>query len=139
MAERGEGKQALFATLGARFGARFSQGQSLREQHANTLTWLKREPPDAVLFAETEAEVADCVKLCAEARVPVIAFGTGTSLEGHVNAPFGGVSLDLSRMNRVLAVHEADLDCTVEPGVTRKALNDQLRGSGLFFPVDPGA
>jgi D-lactate dehydrogenase (cytochrome) len=139
MAERGEGKQALFATLGARFGARFSQGQALREQHANTLTWLKREPPDAVLFAETEAEVADCVKLCAEARVPVIAFGTGTSLEGHVNAPFGGVSLDLSRMNRVLAVHEADLDCTVEPGVTRKALNDQLRGSGLFFPVDPGA
>ena len=139
MAERGEGKQALFATLGARFGARFSQGQSLREQHANTLTWLKREPPDAVLFAETEAEVADCVKLCAEARVPVIAFGTGTSLEGHVNAPFGGVSLDLSRMNRVLAVHEADLDCTVEPGVTRKALNDQLRGSGLVFPVDPGA
>ena len=139
MAERGEGKQALFATLGARFGARFSQGQALREQHANTLTWLKREPPDAVLFAETEAEVADCVKLCAEARVPVIAFGTGTSLEGHVNAPFGGVSLDLSRMNRILAVHEADLDCMVEPGVTRKALNDQLRGSGLFFPVDPGA
>jgi D-lactate dehydrogenase (cytochrome) len=139
MAERGAAKEALFATLGARFGPRFSQGQALREQHANTLTWLKREPPDAVLFAETEAEVADCVKLCAEARVPVIAFGTGTSLEGHVNAPFGGVSLDLSRMNRILAVHEADLDCTVEPGVTRKALNDQLRGSGLFFPVDPGA
>jgi D-lactate dehydrogenase (cytochrome) len=139
MAERSEAKQALFATLGARFGARFSQGQALREQHANTLTWLKREPPDAVLFAESEAEVADCVTLCAEARVPVIAFGTGTSLEGHVNAPFGGISLDLSRMNRILAVHEADLDCTVEPGVTRKALNDQLRGSGLFFPVDPGA
>ena len=139
MAERAEAKQALFAALGARFGARFSQGQSLREQHANTLTWLKREPPDAVLFAETEAEVADCVKLCADARVPVVPFGTGTSLEGHVNAPFGGVSLDVSRMNRILAVHEADLDCTVEPGVTRKALNDQLRGSGLFFPVDPGA
>src|SRR5262245_57878782 len=139
MAARPEAKQALFATFGARFGARFTQGQALREQHANTLTWLKREPPDAVLFAEREEEVADCVKLCAEARVPVIAFGTGTSLEGHVNAPFGGVSLDLSRMNRILAVHEADLDCTVEPGVTRKALNDQLRGSGLFFPVDPGA
>src|SRR4029453_14208146 len=99
MAERDEGKQALFATLGARFGARFSQGQSLGKQNANTLTWLKREPPDAVLFAETEAEVADCVKLCAETRVPVIAFGTRTSLEGHTNAPFGGVSLDLSRMN----------------------------------------
>lgn len=134
-----ERKRALFTHLAARFGMRFSLGQALREQHANTLTWLKREPPDAVLFAETQAEVSEIVKLCAEARVPVIPFGTGTSLEGHVNAPFGGVSLDLSRMNRILAVHEADLDCVVEPGVTRKALNDHLRGSGLFFPVDPGA
>ena len=139
MAEGQDRKRALFAKLGARFGERFSLGQALREQHANTLTWLKREPPDAVLFAESEAEIAEAVKLCAEARVPVIPFGTGTSLEGHVNAPFGGVSLDLSRMNRILAVHEADLDCTVEPGVTRKALNDDLRGIGLFFPVDPGA
>ncbi len=134
-----ESNRALFARLAARFGERFSLSQALREQHANTLTWLKREPPDAVLFAETEAEVSDVVKLCAEARLPVIPFGTGTSLEGHVNAPFGGLSLDLSRMNRILAVHEADLDCVVEPGVTRKALNDHLRGSGLFFPVDPGA
>jgi len=134
-----ESKRALFTHLAARFGERFSLSQALREQHANTLTWLKREPPDAVLFAETEAEVSKIVKLCAEARVPVIPFGTGTSLEGHVNAPFGGVSLDLSRMNRILAVHEADLDCVVEPGVTRKALNEYLRGSGLFFPVDPGA
>ncbi len=134
-----ERKRVLFAALGARFGERFSLGQALREQHANTLTWLKREPPDAVLFAESEAEIAEAVKLCAEARMPVIPFGTGTSLGGHVNAPFGGVSLDLSRMDRILAVHEADLDCTVEPGVTRKALNDHLRGSGLFFPVDPGA
>ncbi len=139
MAEGGDRKRALFAALGARFGERFSLGQALREQHANTLTWLKREPPDAVLFAESEAEVSEAVKLCADARVPVIPFGTGTSLEGHVNAPFGGVSLDLSRMNCVLAVHEADLDCEVEPGVTRKALNDDLRGLGLFFPVDPGA
>lgn len=122
-----------------RFGERLSLSQALREQHANTLTWLKREPPDAVLFAETEAEVSEVVKLCAEARVPVIPFGAGTSLEGHVNAPFGGVSLDLSRMNRILAVHEADLDCVVEPGVMRKALNHHLRGAGLFFPVDPGA
>ena len=136
---RAESKRALFAKLAARFGGRFSLGQALREQHANTLTWLKREPPDAVLFAETEAEVAEIVKLCAEARVPVIPFGTGTSLEGHVNAPFGGISLDLSRMNRIVAVHAADLDCVVEPGVTRKALNEHLRDSGLFFPVDPGA
>jgi D-lactate dehydrogenase (cytochrome) len=135
----GEGKRALLARLAARFGERLSLGQALREQHANTLTWLKREPPDAVLFAETEAEVSEVVRLCAEARVPVIPFGTGTSLEGHVNAPFGGISLDLSRMSRIVDVHEADLDCVVEPGVTRKALNDHLRGSGLFFPVDPGA
>jgi len=134
-----ESKRALFTHLAARFGERFSLSQALREQHASTLTWLKREPPDAVLFAESEAEISEIVQLCAEARVPVIPFGTGTSLEGHVNAPFGGVSLDLSRMNRILAVHEADLDCVVEPGVTRKALNEYLRGSGLFFPVDPGA
>ncbi|MFO7476850.1 MAG: FAD-linked oxidase C-terminal domain-containing protein [Methyloceanibacter sp.] len=136
---RAEDKQALIARLAARYGDRLSLSQALREQHANTLTWLKRQPPDAVLFAESESEVAEVVRLCAEARVPVIPFGTGTSLEGHVNAPFGGISLDLSRMNRVLAVHEADLDCVVEPGVTRKVLNDHLRGSGLFFPVDPGA
>jgi D-lactate dehydrogenase (cytochrome) len=134
-----ENKRALFAALAARFGDRFSESKALREQHANTLTWLKCEPPDAVLFAETEDEVAEVVKLCAASRVPVIPFGTGTSLEGHVNAPFGGVSLDLSRMNCILAVHEADLDCVVEPGVTRKQLNDHLRDLGLFFPVDPGA
>jgi D-lactate dehydrogenase (cytochrome) len=135
----GQRKRALLAKLAARFDGRLSLSQALREQHANTLTWLKCEPPDAVLFAETETEVSEVVRLCAEARVPVIPFGTGTSLEGHVNAPLGGVSLDLSRMNRIVALHDADLDCVVEPGVTRKALNEHLRGSGLFFPVDPGA
>jgi D-lactate dehydrogenase (cytochrome) len=135
----GEGKKALLAALAARFGDRFSASQALREQHANTLTWLGCEPPDAVLFAETEAEVSEVVKLCAGARVPAIPFGTGTSLEGHINAPFGGVSLDLSRMNRIITVHDADLDCVFEPGVTRKALNAHLRDLGLFFPVDPGA
>lgn len=144
MAEAGarpaaEDKEALFAALATRFGDRLSRSQALREQHANTLTWLKVQAPDAVLFAETTDEVADAVKACAAARVPVIPFGTGTSLEGHLNAPLGGLSLDLSRMNRVLAVHEADLDCTVEPGVTRKQLNEYLRDTGLFFPVDPGA
>jgi D-lactate dehydrogenase (cytochrome) len=134
-----EAKRALLARLSARFGNRFSIGMALREQHANTLTWVKCEPPDAVLFAETTPEVVEVVRLCAEARVPVIPFGTGTSLEGQVNAPFGGVSLDLSRMNRILAVHEEDLDCAVEPGVMRKALNDYLRDLGLFFPIDPGA
>jgi len=144
MAEAGarpaaEDKEAMFAALATRFGDRLSCSQALREQHANTLTWLKVQAPDAVLFAETTDEVADAVKACAAARVPVIPFGTGTSLEGHLNAPLGGLSLDLSRMNRILAVHEADLDCTVEPGVTRKQLNEYLRDTGLFFPVDPGA
>ena len=134
-----EAKRSVFATLAARFGSRFSTGTALREQHANTLTWIKCQPPDAVVFAETTLEVAEVMRLCAEARVPVIPFGTGTSLEGHTNAPLGGVSLDLSRMNRILAVHEADLDCVVEPGVTRKALNEHLRDLGLFFPIDPGA
>jgi D-lactate dehydrogenase (cytochrome) len=134
-----EAEHALFARLAARFGNRFSTGTALREQHANTLTWIATQPPDAVLFAESTQEVVEAVNLCAEARVPVIPFGTGTSLEGHVNAPFGGLSLDLSRMNRILAVHEADLDCVVEPGVTRRALNDHLRDQGLFFPIDPGA
>ena len=127
----GENKKAVFSALAARFGDRFSVSQALREQHANTLTWLGCEPPDAVVFAESEAEVSDVVKLCAAARMPIIPFGTGTSLEGHVNAPFGGLSLDVSRMNRIVAVHEADLDCVVEPGVTRKQLNDHLRDSGL--------
>jgi len=134
-----EAKEALFAALAVRFSDRFSRSQALREQHANTLTWLKVQAPDAVLFAETTEEVSEVVKACAAARVPVIPFGTGTSLEGHLNAPRGGLSLDLSRMNNILAVHEADLDCIVQPGVTRKALNDYLRSSGLFFPVDPGA
>ena len=134
-----EAKRALLAKLSAQFGNRFSTGSALREQHANTMTWIKCEPPDAVVFAESTQEVIEVVRLCAEARVPVIPFGTGTSLEGQVNAPFGGVSLDLSRMNRILAVHAEDLDCVVEPGVTRKALNDHLRDLGLFFPIDPGA
>ena len=134
-----ESKRSLFAGLAARFGDRFTTGAALREQHANTLTWIKSQPPDAVVFAETTPEVSEIVRLCAEARVPVIPFGAGTSLEGHTNAPLGGVSLDLSRMHRILAVHEADLDCVVEPGVTRKTLNEHLRDLGLFFPIDPGA
>jgi D-lactate dehydrogenase (cytochrome) len=134
-----EAKRALLAKLSARFGNRFSTGTALREQHANTMTWIKCEPPDAVVFAESTQEVIEVVSLCAGARVPVIPFGTGTSLEGQVNAPFGGVSLDLSRMNRILAVHAEDFDCVVQPGVTRKALNDHLRDLGLFFSIDPGA
>ena len=111
----------------------------MREQHANTLTWIDNQPPDAVVFPQTTAEVQEIVRLCAAERVPVIAFGTGTSLEGQINAPRGGISLDFRDMNRVLAVHAEDLDCVVEPGITRKQLNEQLRDQGVFFPIDPGA
>jgi D-lactate dehydrogenase (cytochrome) len=125
--------------LRQRLGDRFSDSEAIRRQHGQLTTWLPVEPPDAVLFPLSTEEVAEIVAICAEHRVPIIPFGTGTSLEGHVNAPFGGVSLDFSRMNRVLAVRAGDLDCVVEPGVTRKQLNEYLRADGLFFPIDPGA
>lgn len=125
--------------LGEHFGERLSTNETLRRQHAHTLTWGENQPPDAVVFAQNAQEVARVVTLCAAHGAPVIPYGTGTSLEGHVNAPHGGVCIDLSLMNRVVAVHGEDLDCVVEPGVTRKALNEHLRDTGLFFPIDPGA
>ena len=125
--------------LAARFGNKLVTSDAVRAQHANTTTWLVNEPPDAVVYAASAEDVQAIVAICAEHKVPVIPFGTGTSLEGHVNAPFGGVSIDLSEMNRVLAVHVEDLDCVVQPGVTRKHLNEHLRDQGLFFPIDPGA
>ena len=97
------------------------------------------QPPDAVVFAGSTEEVQAVVRVCAEQRVPIIPFGTGTSLEGHVNAPAGGISLDTSRMDQVLDVYPEDLTCVVQPGVTRQALNENLRATGLFFPIDPGA
>jgi D-lactate dehydrogenase (cytochrome) len=96
-------------------------------------------PPDAVVFAESTQDVADAVKLCAQHQVPIIPFGVGSSLEGHLLAVRGGISLDLSRMNKVLAIHAEDLTVTVQPGVTRKALNEAIKHTGLFFPIDPGA
>ena len=123
----------------ARFGNRAVTSQAVREQHGHTTTWLANQPPDAVVFATSTEDVQDTVRICARHGVPVIPFGTGTSLEGHVNAPLGGVSIDLRDMNRVLAVHAEDLDCVIEPGITRKALNEHLRDQGLFFPLDPGA
>ena len=127
------------AELETRFGSCFSSSQALREQHANTTCYLPNEPPDAVVFATSTEDVQDAVRICADNQVPIIPFGTGTSLEGHLNAPYGGVTIDLSRMDRILAVHAEDLDCTVEAGVTRKLLNEYLRQDGLFFPIDPGA
>jgi D-lactate dehydrogenase (cytochrome) len=130
---------AAIAALTQAFGNRVVTAQAVREQHGNTLTWLVNQPPDAVVFPQSAADVQQIVRICVGQGVPVIPFGTGTSLEGHVNAPFGGVSIDMRDMNRVTAVHAEDLDCVVEPGITRKALNEHLRDSGLFFPIDPGA
>jgi D-lactate dehydrogenase (cytochrome) len=136
---RSSSLENLLDKLAGPLGSRLSTSAAVREQHGSTLTWVANQPPDAVAFVESTDEVALIVRLCAEHRVPVIPYGTGTSFEGHVNAPFGGISIDLSRMNRVLAVHAEDLDVIVEAGVTRKALNEHLRDRGLFFPIDPGA
>ena len=127
------------AILRQRFGDRLQTGEAIRRQHANTITWIPNQPPDAVVWVENAEEVKVIVDVARTHRVPIVPFGAGTSLEGHINAPQGGFSVDFSRMNRVLAVNERDLDCVVEPGVSRKQLNDYLRDMGLFFPVDPGA
>lgn len=131
--------ERIAAALRARFGDHVQTGLAMREQHGHTTTWIVNQPPDIVVFPETTEEVAEIVRMCAAERVPIIPFGTGTSLEGHLNAPLGGVSVDTSRMKRVLAVHPEDLDCVIQPGVTRKGLNEHLRDTGLFFPIDPGA
>ncbi len=127
------------AILRQRFGERFQTGEAVRRQHAHTLTWLPNQPPDAVVWPDNTEEVQEVVRIAGTHRVPIIPFGAGTSLEGHLNAPRGGISLDFSRMNRILVVNDRDLDATVEAGVSRKQLNDHLRDMGLFFPVDPGA
>jgi D-lactate dehydrogenase (cytochrome) len=131
--------EAVTAALAAHFGNRLVTSRAVREQHGNTLTWIENQPPDAVVFPQDTADVQAAVRVCAKHRVPVIPFGAGTSLEGHINAPLGGVSIDFRDMNRVLEVHAEDLDCVIEPGVTRKLLNETLRDQGLFFPIDPGA
>lgn len=139
LARNEDGIAAVIGILKQRFGDRLQTGAAVREQHGHTTTWIANQPPDAVVFAQSTAEVADIVRACAAHRVPVIAFGTGTSLEGHVNAPAGGICVDLGQMNAILAVHGEDLDCVVQPGVTREQLNTHLRDQGLFFPIDPGA
>jgi D-lactate dehydrogenase (cytochrome) len=134
-----EGIVAVVHALSALLGHRLVTARGVREQHGNTVSWIPDEPPDAVAYPESTEDVQQIVRICAAHRVPVIPFGAGTSLEGHVNAPFGGVCIDFRDMNRVLAVHADDLDCVVQPGVTRKQLNQHLHDCGLFFPVDPGA
>jgi D-lactate dehydrogenase (cytochrome) len=125
--------------LASRFGPRFSCGESTRLQHGRDESAHEPLLPDGVVAAESTEEVALVVRLCAEYGVPVIPYGVGSSVEGHVLAPRGGISVDLSGMNRVVAIHAEDGDAVVEAGITRKQLNDALKGSGLFFPIDPGA
>ena len=129
----------LLASLRQRLGDRLSTSPAVCEQHGKDESYHAPSAPDAVAFAHSTEEVAEIVRLCAASKTPVIAFGTGTSLEGHVAALKGGVCIDLSQMNRVLRVNAEDLDATVEAGVTRKQLNEYLRDTGLFFPIDPGA
>ena len=131
--------QALIDTLKARFAQRCSTALVVREQHGRDESSFELPPPAAVVFAESTAEVAAVVALASQYKVPVIPFGVGSSLEGHLLAVQGGISIDLGRMNKVLAIHAEDLTVTVQPGVTRKQLNDEIKSTGLFFPIDPGA
>ena len=137
--EQSRARAVTLAALKTRFASRYADGLALRQQHAHTTTWIPNQPPDAVIYPETTDEVVEIVNLCRASRTPIIPFGAGTSLEGHLNAPYGGVCLDFARMKRVLSVNIEDMDCEVEPGITRKELEAHLRDTGLFFPVDPGA
>ncbi len=129
----------VIAALTPHFGERLSTAPAVREQHGHDESWHETAPPDAVVFPQSTEEVARIVRTCAAHRVPVIPFGAGTSLEGHVAAIHGGIAIDMSRMTALTRVSAEDLDCTVEAGITRKQLNAQLRDTGLFMPVDPGA
>ena len=129
----------MIAALKALFGERCSTAQVVREQHGRDESPFEVPPPDAVVFAQNTVEVAATVALASQYAVPVIAFGTGSSLEGHLLAVQGGISIDLSRMNQVLRINAEDLTVTVQPGVTRNQLNTEIRHTGLFFPIDPGA
>jgi len=131
--------ESLLAALLSLFGERCSTSEAMRTHHGRDESSYDPMLPDAVVFAQSTEEVADAVKLCAAHDVPVIPYGAGTSLEGHILALRGGVSIDLSQMNRIIAVHAEDLTVTVQPGVTRKQLNAEIRDTGLFFPIDPGA
>ncbi|SME97544.1 D-lactate dehydrogenase (cytochrome) [Tistlia consotensis] len=131
--------QALIDSLKDLLGERLSTSAAVREQHGKDLTFHQGFPPDAVAFARSTEEVQAIVQLCASHKTPIVPFGTGTSLEGHIAALKGGVCIDLSQMNAVLEVNSNDLDCRVQAGVTRKQLNEYLRDTGLFFPIDPGA
>ncbi len=131
--------QGLIDALKARFGTNCSTALVVREQHGRDESSFSVPPPSAVVFAESTADVAAAVTLANQYSVPVIPFGVGSSLEGHLLAVQGGISIDVSRMNKVLSINAEDLTVTVQPGVTRKQLNDEVKSTGLFFPIDPGA
>jgi D-lactate dehydrogenase (cytochrome) len=129
----------LFERLAGTMGSRVTRARSVLEQHGRSEAYHECLPPDLVAFPESTDEVVEIVRLCADMQVPIVPFGAGTSLEGSTAAIAGGLSIDFSRMNKVLAVHATDMDVVVQPGITRKQLNAQLRDTGLFFPIDPGA
>ena len=131
--------QDCISKIKEKYGQQFSESKSIREQHSHTMTIHESELPDGVLFASNKNDVSEAVKICNEFGCPIIPFGVGSSFEGHVNAPFGGLSIDLNNMNEILNVYQDDLLVTVQPGVTREQLNTHLRDTGLFFPIDPGA
>lgn len=130
---------AAIADLKIRFGQKLSTNTAVCEQHGHTMTWLANQPPDAVLTVQDKHDVAAAVEICNQHHMPVIAFGIGSSLEGQLNAPFGGLCIDMHTMDAILQVNNEDLTVTVQPGVTREQLNHYLRDTGLFFPIDPGA
>jgi len=138
-AERRPVPEAMIEALKARFGERCSLAMAVREQHGRDESPFDVPPPDAVVFAESTEDVAAVLALASTHQVPVIPFGVGSSLEGHLLAVQGGVSIDVSRMNKLLRLNAEDLTVTVQPGVTRNQLNNEIRHSGLFFPIDPGA
>ena len=121
------------------FGQQFSSSKSILEQHTHTMTIHESELPNGVVFAESKEDVQKVVRICNEFKCPIIPFGVGSSFEGHLNAPYGGISIDMNNMNKILTVHQEDLLVVVQPGVTREQLNTYLRDTGLFFPIDPGA
>lgn len=131
--------EGFLARVGAIFGDRLHRGEAILRQHGTTESHIETVLPDAVVFPRTSEEVVELVHLCRDHGVPIIPFGAGTSLEGHISPVHGGITLDMSEMNAILEVNAGDLDCTVQPGVRREQLNAHVRDLGLFFPVDPGA
>lgn len=136
---RKDALERAIAELKRVLGDRLTTSLPIRKQHGCTVTWHDNQPPDAVAFPKTTEEAADIVKVCAAYRIPIIPFGTGTALEGHVNAPFGGVCISTRSLDRISEVNQSDFDARVGAGVTRLALNAHIKDQGLFFPIDPGA